>query len=195
VFISGRKRPLPTTSAAGLRPSRPIRARTRDERPRGRMWSSGRLVFAAVVRTTRTWRRSATRSCADGRRAAQPRSEEAPRGELRPSAPPPAMVAAQRLDDGPPVARPPAACRRRDRTPLAETARRSPTPLAETARRSPRPHATHRDRTPLTETARRPPPAARRPPQSLAETARRSPRPPMLASVQRVPPYAVRRRV
>ncbi|HEX8108047.1 MAG TPA: hypothetical protein VF516_09995, partial [Kofleriaceae bacterium] len=42
VFSSGRERPLPTTSAAGLRPSRPIRATTRDERPHRRTWSSQR---------------------------------------------------------------------------------------------------------------------------------------------------------
>ena len=53
------ERPLPTTSSAGRRPSRPIRARPRDERRRGRVWSSGQPVFAAVAGLTRTWRRSA----------------------------------------------------------------------------------------------------------------------------------------
>jgi len=48
-FISERKRLLPTTSAAGRRPSRPIRARTRAERPRRRGWSSGRRS------SRRTW--------------------------------------------------------------------------------------------------------------------------------------------
>jgi len=78
-----RERRLPTTSAAGRRPSRPIR-KTRDERPRRRKGPTPPSVFAAAVGLPG---RSGVRhdACADGRRAAQPRREEAPLGELRPS--------------------------------------------------------------------------------------------------------------
>src|SRR6185295_8494867 len=83
-FISRGKRPLPTTSAAGRRPSRPIRAR-----PVTNAHAGARGLPIVGLRGGGGRRPDAvafgTRSCADGRRAAQPRGEEAPRGELGPS--------------------------------------------------------------------------------------------------------------